>query len=68
MYIISLYIIVFTTILVYLKPQNKANLFYSRRVGSRPAGYYKVKDTVDNDPDLELLKNPARTQLFNAIN
>src|SRR5206468_2831950 len=46
---------------------NKANLFYSRRVGSTPTGYYKVLDSANNDPDIEIIKNPAKTQLYNAI-
>ena len=46
---------------------NKAGLFYSRRVGATPSGYYDVKDMVDADPNLEILKNPSRTQLYNAI-
>ncbi len=46
---------------------NKANLFYSRRVGSTPTGYYDVLNTVNNDPNIEIVKNPAKTQLYNAI-
>ena len=47
---------------------NKANLFYSRRVGARPSGYRGVKNMVDADPtNLELVKNPSKTQLYNAI-
>jgi hypothetical protein len=46
---------------------NKANLFYSRRVGSTPTGYYDILDAANNDPNIEILKNPAKTQLYNAI-
>ncbi|MBK5272358.1 MAG: carbohydrate binding family 9 domain-containing protein, partial [Bacteroidia bacterium] len=30
---------------------NKANLFYSRRVGSTPTGYYDVLNTANSDPN-----------------
>jgi hypothetical protein len=46
---------------------NKAGLFYSRRVGATPAGYYPIKNMVDNATDLEIIKNPSITQLYNAI-
>ena len=46
---------------------NKANLFYSRRVGSTPTGYYDVLNAANNDPNIEIVKNPAKTQLYNAI-
>jgi hypothetical protein len=46
---------------------NKAGLFYSRRVGAMPTGYYNVKEMVDADPNLELIKNPGRAQLYNAL-
>ncbi len=46
---------------------NKANLFYSRRVGSTPTGYYNILDSAGNDPNIEIVKNPAKTQLYNAI-
>ncbi|MFI5133220.1 MAG: DUF5916 domain-containing protein [Chitinophagales bacterium] len=46
---------------------NKAGLFYSRRVGAVPSGYYNVLDTANANPDIEILKNPATTQLYNAI-
>jgi len=45
---------------------NKAGLFYSRRVGSIPAGYYDVQDLVAGNPDWEIVKNPSTTQLYNA--
>ncbi|HEX7847913.1 MAG TPA: DUF5916 domain-containing protein, partial [Chitinophagaceae bacterium] len=46
---------------------NKAGLFYSRRIGAEPTGHDDVEDLVNADPDLEIDKNPARTQLYNAI-
>jgi len=46
---------------------NKAGLFYSRRIGATPSGYYSVRSMVENDPNLEILKNPGRIQLYNGI-
>ena len=46
---------------------NKAKLFYSRRVGALPGGYYSVLGMADADPDLEIVKNPTSTQLYNAV-
>jgi Domain of unknown function (DUF5916)/Carbohydrate family 9 binding domain-like len=46
---------------------NKAGLFYSRRIGATPTGYDGVRELVGNNPNLEILKNPAQTQLYNAI-
>lgn len=46
---------------------NKAGLFYSRRVGAIPVGYYDVEQTVEMDPNKELIRNPGQTQLINAI-
>lgn len=45
---------------------NKANLFYSRRVGATPSGYNSVRNFVAADPDWEIKKNPSTTQLYNA--
>lgn len=45
---------------------NKAGLFYSRRVGSMPGGYFGVRSFVDWNPDWEIVKNPSTTQLYNA--
>ncbi len=43
---------------------NKANTFYSRRVGGQPQKYYEVEGDLKDD---EIVKrNPAETQLFNA--
>ena len=46
---------------------NKAGLFYSRRVGATPSGFYDVKNRVSADPNLEIIKNPSVTQLYNAV-
>jgi hypothetical protein len=46
---------------------NKAGLFYSRRIGAVPPGYYDVEDIAATDPNLRILKNPSVTQLYNAI-
>ncbi len=45
---------------------NKANLFYSRRVGNIPAGYNSVRNYVATNPGWEIVKNPSTTQLYNA--
>lgn len=45
---------------------NKANLFYSRRIGATPDGYADVRSFVDNNPSWEIVKNPSVTQLYNA--
>ncbi|TGE25145.1 hypothetical protein E5K00_08095 [Hymenobacter aquaticus] len=41
---------------------SKGNLFYSRRVGATPIGFYDVKA----GPGEQLVRNPAETQLLNA--
>jgi hypothetical protein len=46
---------------------NKAGLFYSRRVGSIPEGYFGVRSFASANPDWEIKKNPSRAQLYNAI-
>ena len=46
---------------------NKAGLFYSRRVGATPEGYFGIKAIADTDPNIEIVKNPGITQLYNAI-
>jgi len=43
---------------------NKANLFYSRRVGGNPIGMYDVFDNMSDDE--ELVENPQNSQLYNA--
>jgi hypothetical protein len=46
---------------------NKAGLFYSRRIGGVPGGYSGVRYMADTDPDIEIIKNPSVTQLYNAV-
>ncbi len=46
---------------------NKAGIFYSRRIGRTPGGYYNVKNFADNSTNYTVLKNPAVTRLYNAI-
>ncbi|HYO21955.1 MAG TPA: DUF5916 domain-containing protein [Flavisolibacter sp.] len=44
---------------------NKAGLFYSRRIGTIPGGYYDVQNLEGAEYSIE--KNPSVTQLYNAI-
>ena len=46
---------------------NKSGLFYSRRIGNTPGGYYAVQNLVQINPDYQLIKNPSVTQLYNGI-
>ena len=46
---------------------NKSGLFYSRRVGARPTGYFRVESLYGSIPDYEIRKNPSLTRLYNAI-
>jgi hypothetical protein len=43
---------------------NKAGLFYSRRIGATPRGYYSVQG-MEND-SIKIIKNPGIVQLYNA--
>ncbi len=43
---------------------NKDGIFYSRRIGARPAGYYDVFGLLG--PNEEIHKNPSQTRLYNA--
>jgi len=43
---------------------NKANIFYSRRIGGEPLGYEAAYDALDSNEVME--KNPGTTQLYNA--
>lgn len=45
---------------------NKAGLFYSRRIGATPGGYFGVRDFVLANPEWQIQKNPGVTQLYNA--
>ena len=44
---------------------NKAGIFYSRRIGKTPTGYYDAK-RLAADSSYKVLKNPGSTQLYNA--
>ena len=44
---------------------NKAGIFYSRRVGSTPTGYFDALQMAD-DSGYSIIKNPSLTQLYNA--
>lgn len=44
---------------------NKAGIFYSRRVGNTPGGYYDAL-SLAVDSGYTILKNPSLTQLYNA--
>lgn len=43
---------------------NKGGLFYSRRVGGRPMGYFNAAYGLE--PGSEIVENPGETQLINA--
>ena len=44
---------------------NKGRLFYSRRIGNRPVGYYAAYDNLaDNE---EIINNPDKVNMLNAI-
>ncbi len=43
---------------------NKGGIFYSRRVGGTPEGYYDVESDLKRNESI--VSNPAETQLFNA--
>lgn len=44
---------------------NKAGIFYSRRIGGTPSGYYDAL-ALASDSNYTLIKNPGLTQLYNA--
>lgn len=48
---------------------NKADIFYSRRVGREPAGFHSVVDSIGNGSltNFDILKNPSITRLYNAV-
>jgi len=46
---------------------NKAGLFYSRRIGARPANYSRVNSLYGNSSLYQIKKNPSVTQLYNAV-
>ncbi len=43
---------------------NKAGLFYSRRIGAQPGGYYDVEDDLREGESIQ--ENPAEAKLINA--
>jgi len=42
----------------------RANLFYSRRIGSEPIGYEEIEE--NEDPSEEIIENPRETRMINA--
>lgn len=48
---------------------NKADIFYSRRVGSQPSGYQTLLDSIGygSFANYDVIKNPGVTRLYNAI-
>jgi hypothetical protein len=46
---------------------NKAGLFYSRRIGLTPTGFYDVQGRAAADSNIEIIKNPSVSQLINTI-
>ncbi|MBL7922757.1 MAG: carbohydrate binding family 9 domain-containing protein [Bacteroidia bacterium] len=44
---------------------SKGNLFYSRRIGKIPGGYYSVFNEVQEDENL--VENPSQVKLLNAM-
>ena len=45
---------------------NKANLFYSRRIGAQPSGTNDVLTLVTDSPQYKIITNPGITRLYNA--
>ena len=45
---------------------NKANLFYSRRIGAEPSGVGNVLNIATNNTNYTIKKNPGITRLYNA--
>ncbi|MFH1004925.1 MAG: DUF5916 domain-containing protein [Bacteroidota bacterium] len=43
---------------------NRANIFYSRRIGSKLLGFESVKDKINSNEII--VKNPSSSQLYNA--
>ncbi|MBT3242841.1 MAG: carbohydrate binding family 9 domain-containing protein [Bacteroidetes bacterium] len=43
---------------------SKADIFYSRRIGKQPGGYYDVYDLLEDS--VEFLENPPEVKLINA--
>ncbi len=45
----------------------KADIFYSRRIGSRPSGFYSVENTYGDTSKYIIDKNPNVSALYNAF-
>jgi Domain of unknown function (DUF5916)/Carbohydrate family 9 binding domain-like len=43
---------------------SRGGVFYSRRIGGRPSGYFAAVNSLEKDE--EMLNNPNQTQLYNA--
>ncbi len=43
---------------------NKADLFYSRRIGNQPLRFYEIEDELEDGE--EIINNPTNNQLINA--
>jgi hypothetical protein len=46
---------------------NKAGIFYSRRIGGRPSGYYGIRGEFGDTSQYEIQRNPNITTLYNAV-
>ncbi len=46
---------------------NKGDLFFSRRIGSRPVGYGKVWEYLSENPDFDVIDNPSEVDVINAV-
>lgn len=44
---------------------NKAGIFYSRRIGATPSGYFAAR-RLARDSSYEIIRNPSLTQLYNG--
>lgn len=44
---------------------NRNDLFYTRRIGARPAGYFAVQSQLDSNERIK--SNPVSTRLYNAV-
>ena len=43
---------------------NKGDIFYTRRIGKQPSGYYDAEDSLQENE--EITENPQHAQLINA--
>lgn len=44
---------------------SKGRLFYSRRIGNTPTGYYDIENNLSNNE--EIIENPIKVNMLNAI-